>query len=104
MESFENYIKRSQIEPNKVGILVDAFREIHTSAPKSDLDNLGGRMAGIYKLAKGNTELILKAIWCSSTQNIKGSHLDYITKSTKAYLRNQITNTKLEGHAGMETD
>ena len=104
METFGNYLIKSKAEKNKVGFLVDAFKEIHTNAPKMDLDRLGGRMAGLYKSCQGNTELLLKIIWCSVTQNIQGSHLDYITKSANSIMKSNKKATKLEGHAGMETD
>jgi hypothetical protein len=106
MDSFENYCVRNRLTTNKVGFLIDAFREIHTNAPESDAKVLAGRMAGIYKMTQGNTEVVLKLIWRSSAERIKGSHLDYIQKAVKGYLLtvNGCKKLKLEGHAGMETD
>jgi hypothetical protein len=103
MDSFDGYEKRERLTLNKVGLLIDMFKETHTNAPKSDFERLNGRMAGIYKLCKGHTEYAIEAIWCSCAKKIEGSHLDYITKSVKA--RAKIKgNVKLIGHAGMEVD
>jgi hypothetical protein len=105
MDSFEGYLKRGELTPNKVGFLIDTFKETHLKAPQSDFDRLSGRMAGLYRMSKGNTGIILEAIWCSCSKTLQGSHLDYITISVKARMKaNRMNQPKLEGHAGMETD
>jgi hypothetical protein len=104
MDSFEGYLKRSKVTPNKVGLLIDMFTETHTNAPQSDFIRINGRMAGIYKQAKGNTDVIIRAIWCSCAKDTFGSHLDYIQKAVQGYMKSQPSKAILKGHAGMETD
>jgi hypothetical protein len=102
MKSFDDYTESISASTNKVGFLITMFKELHPHAPQSDMVALSGRVAGIVKLSKGNTAAILKAIWCSSAQELKGSHLDYITKSVASQIKN--TKSALEGHAGMEVE
>lgn len=105
MDNFEGYLKRSELKTNKVGFLIDMFKETHINAPEDDFDRLNGRMAGIYKYAKGDMVIIIKSIWRSCADSIQGSHLDYITKSVRACMKQSSkTQVKLSGHAGMETD
>jgi len=105
MEKFEVYLTKSRETKNKVGFLIDTFKETHSNIPESDLINLNGRMAGLYKTCKGNTEEILGAIWRSCSIEITGSHLDYITKSALGSIKKKTrVMVKVEGHAGMETD
>lgn len=104
MDSFEGYIKRERLTTNKVGFLIDMFKETHTNAPTVDFERLSGRMAGIYKLCKGHIEYAIEAIWCSCAKKIDGSHLDYITKSVRARIKVNKSSVKLTGHAGMEVD
>jgi hypothetical protein len=105
MEKFEVYLEKSKETKNKVGFLIDTFKETHSNIPPSDLINLNGRIAGLYKTCKGDTEAILKAIWCSCSIEIYGSHLDYITKSALGSIKKKPRSMiSLKGHAGMETD
>ena len=63
---------------NKVSFIVDIFKGLHPEAPPEDFKELGGRIAGIIKQARGEYLLVLQAIWKSSADGIIGSHLNYI--------------------------
>ena len=64
---------------NRIAVLVNIFRTWHEDASPGDAENTGGRMAGIYKLARGDIKMVLDAIWEARGQKV-GSHLDYITR------------------------
>jgi hypothetical protein len=62
---------------NRVGVLVNAFKEWHTNAPQEDIENCGNRFAGMLKTTNDAT-FILSKIWDTSSREIVGSHLNYI--------------------------
>jgi len=63
---------------NKVGMLVQAFRQFHAGAPAEDLESCGGRIADWWKRKSRDTRYILRAIWDTAAIRIEGSHLNYI--------------------------
>ena len=77
-----NELKNEAYElPNKkrkVAFLIDVFRAYHSKAPPDDLENLGGRIAGILKSISYDYGYLLGLIWDSRSINISGSHLNYI--------------------------
>jgi len=62
----------------KVAFLIDSFKFYHSNAPPDDLENSGGRIAGILKSISYDYGYLLKLIWDSSSVDIAGSHLNYI--------------------------
>ena len=85
--SYENALDRlRRAGGNRIAVLVDIFRTWHEDASPGDAENIGGRMAGIYKLARGDINVVLDAIWEARGQKA-GSHLDYITRIVTAKKR-----------------
>ena len=68
---------------NKVGILMEAFRSLHRTAPDMDWQNTGGRIAVLLTLANHDPGYLLRIIWETAPADIAGSHLNYI----QGYLR-----------------
>jgi hypothetical protein len=85
---------------NPVGLLVDMFRTLHRDAPARDLESAGGRMAAVYRACKPDIEIAMRVIWCTTCIEIKGSHLDYITKAVQERVSKRPR--KLIGSAGVE--
>jgi hypothetical protein len=108
--TFSDYLVLSKESSNKVGILVTIFQRLHPYAPETDFINLGGRIAQLWAKSYKDTGYLLKIIWDTSSDNIAGSHLNYIQailqKQNKinSYTRLPKPTGKLTGHAGMETD
>ena len=69
---------KGEKEENKVGFLMDVFKALHLKAPKDDLEELGGRMAGIMKSVSNDWIYVLTIIWNTTSTEIIGSHLNYI--------------------------
>lgn len=84
--SFEAWKSRLAPGKNPVAVLVDAFRVLHPGAPSEDLAGLGGRLAGMVRDHPGDQGYILKLIWNTASQDIQGSHLNYIQKALKGEL------------------
>ena len=84
-KQFVVYLSELRTEPNKVGYLMDAFKEIHSNLPSEDLETktLAGKMAQIWKLCNKDSGRALQLIWKSSADNPVGSHLDYILGMVK---------------------
>lgn len=91
---------KTTIGSNPVGLLITMFRDLHDTAPASDHESAGGRMAAIWRACKPDIEIAMKVIWCSSCLELKGSHLDYITKAVNERIKKQPR--KLAGSAGVE--
>ena len=67
----------------KIAFLIDAFKIYHSDAPPDDLENLGGRIAGILKSISYDYGYLLGLIWDSGSIDISGSHLNYIQGMVK---------------------
>jgi hypothetical protein len=65
---------------NKIGVLVNAFKEWHTEAPIEDFRAIGGRIAGILKTMNNDYGYLLEIMWLSVPRSPNGSHLSYIQK------------------------
>jgi hypothetical protein len=65
---------------NKIGVLVNAFKEWHTEAPQEDFNGLGGRLSGICKTINNDYGYLLELLWSSVPRSPNGSHLNYIQK------------------------
>jgi hypothetical protein len=100
--SFPEYLSLSKESVNKVGILVTVFQRLHPHAPKEDSENLGGRMARLWAETHKDTGYLVKIIWNTSSDNIAGSHLNYIqaiikkTNIVNVTKQNQQPTTKLK--------
>lgn len=99
--TFEDYTEIGRKVANKVGFLTDCFTRLHSKAPAEDLDNIGGRMAALWRTCNRDTGYLLKLIWDSCSVGIAGSHLNYIQGMIRQ-TKYQTFKPKLEGHAGME--
>jgi phage replication O-like protein O len=72
---WKSYLDKSA---NKVGILMEAFRSLHRTAPDMDWQNTGGRIAVLLTLANRDPGYLLRVIWETAPADIAGSHLNYI--------------------------
>ena len=68
---------------NKVGVLTEAFRSLHRTAPDMDWQNTGGRIAVLLTLAGKDPGYLLRVMWETACADIAGSHLNYL----QGYLR-----------------
>jgi len=98
VETYQEYRRITHEAPNKVGAFITMFKDLHEDAPASDLAQLRGRMAGVWKLCQGHIDIPLRIIWCSCALNLKGSHLDYITKAVSMAVKLLPSDN---GHKGM---
>jgi hypothetical protein len=78
-KSFAEWSGLLRKSPNKVGVLIKAFRTLHSNAPAEELEQVGGNVAGLLKWVRKDYGYALKLIWDSaSIPNISGRHLDYM--------------------------
>jgi len=77
---WKEYLDKSA---NKVGILMEAFRSLHRTAPDMDWQNTGGRIAVLLTLAGHDPGYLLRVMWETAPADIAGSHLNYL----QGYLR-----------------
>ena len=85
--AFDDWEKKLNAQSNrskKIGVLVEAFRNLHSRAPTEDFEKVGDRLG--YMAKGGNEGYVLKLLWQSASEDIKGSHLDYIQR-----MRSKIT-------------
>lgn len=77
--SFSEWLEYLEKTSNKVGALVDVFKQLHSNAPTEDMGpQLGGRIAALYKLASKDYRRLLQSMWLAAATPIVGSHLSYI--------------------------
>ena len=79
--AFDDWEKKLNAQSNrskKIGVLVEAFRNLHSRAPSEDFKKAGDRLG--YMAKGGNEGYVLKLLWQSASEDIKGSHLDYIQR------------------------
>lgn len=77
-KSFTEWSELLKKSPNKVGVLVKAFRTLHSNAPVEELEQVGGNVAGLLKWVRKDYGYALKLIWDSASLSINGRHLDYM--------------------------
>ena len=77
-QDLKNEVSKLVNKKDKISFCIDAFRFYHSNASPDDLENSGGRIAGILKLISNDYDYFLKLIWDTSSANIAGSHLSYI--------------------------
>ena len=82
IQSFKDWQQLLNSTPNKVAVLVGAFKVLHPDATNEDIETAGGRLAGMIKQA-GDAGLVLLKIWMTAPVNIVGSHLNYINGALK---------------------
>ena len=88
---FQQLKSKATESTNKIAFLVECFKILHEDAPEYDLEELGGRLAGIVKQAGGDYLRVLQLMWIASANGIQGSHLNYIQRMlTRDQQRHQI--------------
>jgi len=85
-------LKEKAIEStDKVAFLIRCFEVLHSDAPPYDFEDLGGRIAAIYKQANKDVVRVLQVMWLASAQSPQASHLNYIQGMlTRDQLRHQV--------------
>jgi hypothetical protein len=76
--SFSKLRSKAIESTDKVAFLVCCFNVLHSEAPPYDFENLGGRIAAIYKQANKDVVRVLQVMWIASANGIQGSHLNYM--------------------------
>jgi len=76
--TYSDYQNLLEVYPDKVALLVTAFKKLHSNAPDIDMQKCGGRIAGMYGKKGKDAGFILKVIWDTASHGIAGSHLDFI--------------------------
>lgn len=76
--SFFDWLEKLKQNQNKVGVLTEAFKLLHSKAPPEDFEVLGGRMANLFKVANKDAGNLLRIIWETAAADIAGSHLSFI--------------------------
>lgn len=82
IQSFKDWQQLLNSTPNKIAVLVGAFKTLHPDAPHDD-DCPGGRLAGMVKQVSNDYGYVLLKIWMTSPASIAGSHLNYINAALK---------------------
>lgn len=81
---FPDWLAYLNQSANKVGVLIEAFKAWHKTAPDIDWENTGGRMANLFTLANKDAGYLLKILWETAAADIAGSHLSFIQGKLRA--------------------
>jgi len=77
-KNFRDWSDLMRKSPNKIGVLVTAFKVLHNNAPANELEKVGGQMAGFARSVRQDYDYALKLIWDAAAIPITGKHLSYI--------------------------
>jgi len=101
--SFKEWLAYLNKATNKVGVLIEAFKTFHKHAPDQDWQNLGGRMANLFKVANKDAGYLLRVLWETSAADIAGSHLNFIQGRLRAPRRSDALLSRLPSAEELES-